>query len=323
LLGLEGVLLTSLGVGVIGVGAWGKHHVRNFASIELAELVGVCDVREDVARRIGKEYGVEWYSDIEEFLKKEDMEAVSICTPTSTHYELAVKSVLSGKHVLVEKPMTSSLEEAIDLLTHVKEQGVFLMVGFVERFNPGVLKVIDVLRRGIIGEPVMAISKRVGPFWPERVGDVGVIKDVAIHDIDLVHYVFRRPVVSVYATGGCLRHKYEDYVTALLHLDNGLTCVVEANWLTPRKVRELSITGDSGIVKLDYISQKVRVESDEWIMNSKGEWREPLRLELEHFVSSILRNRQPQPSGEDGVRALRVAEAISESLKSKRKASLS
>ncbi|MBS7288063.1 MAG: Gfo/Idh/MocA family oxidoreductase, partial [Candidatus Freyarchaeota archaeon] len=184
-----------IGVGVIGVGSWGRQHARNFASIEKARLVAVCDVKEENARKVGEEYGVNWYVDVDSLLKREDIDAVSICTPTSTHFELAAKSILSGKHVFVEKPMTSNIEEALKLIEYVEEQGVFLMVGFIERFNPGVSRVIKVLEDGIIGNPVVTISRRVGPFWPDRVEDVGVINDTAIHDVDLARYIFRREIV--------------------------------------------------------------------------------------------------------------------------------
>ncbi len=305
----------TLGVGVIGVGTWGRQHARNFASIEKTRLIAVCDVKEENARKVGEEYGAEWYTDVDGLLRREDIDAVSVCTPASTHFEVATKSILSGKHVLVEKPITGSVEKALKLIEYAKEQDVFLMVGFIERFNPGVSKIIKVLESGIVGDPVITISRRVGPFWPDRVKDVGVVSDAAIHDVDLIHHIFKRKIVSVYAVGGCLRHRFEDYVAAMLRLDNGLTCIIEANWLTPRKVRELLITGEKGILKLDYLSQKIRIENDEWNMSSNDEWYEPLRIELEHFAESILKRKQPYPSGEDGVRALKVIDMILKSLK--------
>ncbi|MEM3148185.1 MAG: Gfo/Idh/MocA family oxidoreductase, partial [Candidatus Jordarchaeales archaeon] len=239
----------TLGVGVIGVGTWGRQHARNFASIEKTRLVAVCDIREENARKVGEEYGTEWYTDVDSLLRREDIDAVSVCTPASTHFEIATKSILSGKHVFVEKPMTGSVEKALKLIEYAREQGVFLMVGFIERFNPGVSKVIKILESDIIGDPVITISRRVGPFWPDRVEDVGVVTDAAIHDVDLARHIFKREIVSVYATGGRLKHRFEDYMAAMLHLDNGLSCIIEANWLTPRKVRELIITGEKGILK--------------------------------------------------------------------------
>lgn len=312
-----------IGVGVVGVGFWGKQHARNFASIEKTRLVAVCDAIEENARRVGKEYGVDWYTDLDKFLRREDMDAVSVCTPASAHFEVATKSILSGKHVLVEKPMTADVEKALKLVECAKEQGVFLMVGFIERFNPGVSRVVKVLNSGIIGDPVMSISRRVGPYRPDRVKDVGVVSDSAIHDIDLARYMFRSEIDSVYAVGGRLRHKFEDYVAIMLHLTNGLNCVIEANWLTPRKKRELIITGEKGIVKLDYLSQKISVESDEWEMNSSAEWEEPLRKELEYFAECIIERKQPHPSGEDGVRALQVVNAVLESMREKKVVELS
>ncbi|MEM1657640.1 MAG: Gfo/Idh/MocA family oxidoreductase [Candidatus Jordarchaeales archaeon] len=307
-----------LGVGVVGVGFWGKQHARNFASIEKTKLVAVCDVREEEARKVGKTYGVDWYTDLDEFLRREDMDAVSICTPTSAHFEVATKSILSGKHVLLEKPMTADVEKALKLVEYAKEQGVFLMIGFIERFNPGVLRVIKVLKSGVIGDPVMSISRRVGPYWPDRVKDVGVVSDSAIHDIDLARYIFRSEIASVYAVGGRLKHRFEDYVAIMLHLTNGLSCVIEANWLTPRKKRELIITGEKGIIKLDNLSQKISIESDEWEMSSSAEWEEPLRKELEYFAECIIERKQPYPSGEDGVKALQVINAVLESMKQKK-----
>jgi UDP-N-acetylglucosamine 3-dehydrogenase len=241
-------------------------------------------------------------------LERKDVEFVSICTPTITHAELALETIKSGKHVLVEKPMTNTVEEAREVIKKADQKSVHVMVGFIERFNPAVKKAEELIEKGEIGSIVLASSKRVSR-WPERIGDVGVIKDLAIHDIDLICYLFKDYVKQVYAVVGSLAHKYEDYANIILRFKNGKSAFIEANWLTPRKIRRLIITGTEGIIQVEYINQEVMVENDKMAYQPFFSYDEPLKLELVYFLTSLLNGEKPKPSGEDGLRALTICEA--------------
>jgi len=304
-----------LGVAVIGVGFWGKNHVRVFNELSETELVAVCDVNVEKARIIAEKYDVEVYSDSRKLLKREDIEAVSICTWTTTHAAEAMRTLKAEKHVLVEKPLASTIKEARKIVDFAKQKDRHLMVGFIERFNPGVQRAKDVLKKGEIGELVSATAKRVSR-WPERIGDVGVVKDYAIHEIDIMRKIFEEDPTTVYARVGNLKHtKFEDYAQIMLTFKRGKTAFIEANWLTPDKIRNLTLTGSDAIMSLNYLTQEITVETLEETLKPRYEWEEPLKLELRHFARSILKDKEPEVTGVDGLKALVIAEAAIKSSK--------
>lgn len=294
-------------VGVIGAGSWGKNHLRVFSELETAELVAVCDREEARAKSLSERYGITYYSHFKDLLKREEVEAVTICTPTTTHFKIALEAVELGKHVFVEKPMVSTSEEAQRLLAKAEEKGVNLMVGFIERFNPGVQKVKSLIKSNIFGNVVLAFARRVGR-WPERIGDVGVVKDTAIHDLDIMRFIFEQEPQSIYARMGSLGHRFEDYAQIMLGFHGIQTGFIEANWLTPKKKRTLTVTCENAIVSLDYLTQKITVEDVYGLRDVSPNWDEPLMLELQDFVESIIEDRAPSVTGMDGLNALNLAE---------------
>ena len=154
-----------------------------------------------------------------------------------------------------------------------------------------------------------ATARRVSQ-WPERIGDVGVVKDSAIHDIDMMRYIFDEDPKNVFAKAGKLRHKrFEDYAQIMLTFSHGKTAFIEANWLTPYRIRKLIVTGSKGIVTLDYLSQEIVIETEEKTFIPRYKWEEPLKRELEHFVKCVIENKQPLVSGLDGLKALIICEA--------------
>jgi UDP-N-acetylglucosamine 3-dehydrogenase len=301
-----------LRVGVIGAGFWGQNHIRVFSELGNVELAAVCDIDPRKAKDVTEKYLVKPYTSIEGLLKREDVDAISICTPTTTHYPIALSAIERGKHVFVEKPMVSTSGEARGLLAKAEEKGLHVMVGFIERFNPGVQRVKRLIKSGALGEIVLAFAKRVGR-WPERIGDVGVVKDTAIHDFDIMWFIFDHEPRSIYARMGSLGHKFEDYAHIVLGFNGIQTGFVEANWLTPHKIRTLTVTGEDAVVTLNYLTQEVIIEDVEKMMKPTYKCEEPLVLELEDFVESILEDRDPQVTGRDGLRALEIAEAAIES----------
>jgi UDP-N-acetylglucosamine 3-dehydrogenase len=296
-----------LKVGVIGAGSWGKNHLRVFSELETVELMAVCDREAARAQSLGERYGVAYYTRFEELLEREAVEAVTICTPTTTHFEIAVEAVERGRHVFVEKPMVSTSEEATRLLAKAEARGVHLMVGFIERFNPGVQRVKGLIESGVFGDVVLAFARRVGR-WPERIGDVGVVKDTAIHDLDIMRFLFEQEPQSLYARMGSLGHRFEDYAQIMLAFHGIQTGFIEANWLTPQKKRTLTVTCENAIVTLDYLTQKISVEDMYGQRDIGSKWEEPLLRELQDFVESVVEDRPPSVTGMDGLKALTLAE---------------
>ena len=310
-------------IGVIGTGFWGENQVRVLRQSRMADLVAICDTNEKRAREIGTKYGVPWHTDVNKFLRVPKLEAVTVCTPTQTHLKVGLLAIESGKNLLVEKPMTGEERAADRLVNSARKANVKLLVGFIERFNPGVRAVKKMLMQKIVGNVIIATGRRVAR-WPLRIGDVGVVKDTAIHDIDAMRYLFGKEVLAVFAQTGSLRRRsYEDYAEMMLRFDGGTTGFIDANWLTPRKVRTLIITGSEATINLDYITQEITLENSKQLVKPYTPWAEPLKLELDSFVTTIIQDTLGSPSGDDALRAIRVCDAALRSGKSKTLVTLS
>ncbi len=301
--------MNKLRMAVVGTGFWGRNHVRVLSELPNVELVAVCDVDMERAKSLSEKYDVKPYSRSKDMYKKEKLDAVTICVWSTKLAEEAQKALKAKKHVLVEKPMAGSAKEARKILDTSQAEKLCLTVGFIERFNPGVNRVRKAMDEGQIGTPVSITVKRVSK-WPQRIGDVGVLKDTAIHDIDTVRYIFGEDPFAVYARAGNLRHeKFEDYIQIMLAFSGGKSAFLEANWLTPYKIRKLTVTGSDAIISLDYITQEMTVETSGQTLTPRYEWEEPLKLELQHFVECALKGRESRVTGLDGLKALRIAEA--------------
>ncbi|MEM3730785.1 MAG: Gfo/Idh/MocA family oxidoreductase [Candidatus Bathyarchaeia archaeon] len=301
--------MRKLGVAVVGAGFWGRNHARVFKELEETELKAVCDINRERAKTLAKQYMVPFYTNIRKILKRNDIEAVSICTWSTSLAKEALKALNAGKHVLVEKPMASTVNQAQKLLEIAERQKLHLSVGFLMRFIPGIQHIKRSVEDKTLGELVCATAKRVSE-WPERIGDVGVVKDLAIHDIDIMRYLFNEEPTAVYAKTGRMKHKkFEDYAHIMLTFESGKSAFIESNWLTPYKTRILIVTGSKAIMKLDYITQELTIEDEKQTMQPRYPWKEPLKLELQHFANCILGREKPLITGEDGLKALIIAEA--------------
>ena len=301
--------MKKLGVAVVGTGFWGRNHSRVYRELESTELVAICDVDAEKAKKVADQFCVKAYTSSSRMLKNEAIDAVSICTWSTSLAREALKALEAGKHVLVEKPMATNTKQAQRLLEIAKEKGLHLTVGFLMRFIPGMQHIREAVEKGSIGELVCATAKRVSQ-WPERIGDVGVVKDTAIHDIDVVRYIFNGDPASVYAKAGNMRHKkFEDYAQIMLTYKDGKSAFIESNWLTPYKTRTLTVTGSDAIMRLDYITQELWIEAAKENLQPKYPWQEPLKLELQHFADCITKKEKPIVTGTDGLKALRIAEA--------------
>jgi UDP-N-acetylglucosamine 3-dehydrogenase len=301
--------MRKLGVAVIGVGGWGKNHARAYKEIESTELVAVCDVNAERAKSIARQYGIKAYTNSAKMLKNEDIEAVSVCTWSTMLAKEALKALNAGKHVLVEKPMAANTKQAKTLLETAEKNGLHLTVGFLMRFIPGLQHIRRAVEKKEIGELVCATAKRFSQ-WPERIGDVGVVKDTAIHDIDVMRFIFDEEPIMVYAkTGSMMHRKFEDYAQIMLTYKDGKSAFIESNWLTPYKTRLLTVTGSNAIMRLDYMTQELWIEDQKATLMPRYAWQEPLKLELQHFADCILEKKKPLITGADGLNALEIAEA--------------
>jgi UDP-N-acetylglucosamine 3-dehydrogenase len=298
-----------LGVAVIGAGFWGRNHARNFKELEETELLAICDINAERAKAVAQQFNVKAYTNAGKLLKGKDVEAVSICAWSTSLAKEALKALKAGKHVLVEKPMATNTRQAEKLLETAEKGELHLTVGFLMRFIPGIRHVKEAIENRTIGNLVCATAKRVSQ-WPERIGDVGVVKDIAIHDIDVMRYLFNEDPIAVYAKTGRMRHKkFEDYAQIMLTFEGGKSAFIESNWLTPYKTRTLIVTGSKAIMKLDYITQELMIEDAKETVQPRYPWREPLKLELRHFANCVLKKEKPIVTGVDGLKALQIAEA--------------
>jgi UDP-N-acetylglucosamine 3-dehydrogenase len=318
-------------VGVIGVGSMGKNHVRVYS--EIADLVGVTDVVQDSSSSVAEKFGVRSFESPSDLLREVD--AVSICTPTSEHFKVARLAIEQGVSLLVEKPFTGKSSQAAELVEKADRAKVTLASGFIERCNPVVGNLQQMVKAGRFGDVISIASRRVSSF-PARIRDVGVILDLGIHDVDVLRYVKGSEVRSVYALGGSHNtQSCEDYANLLLEFEDGGLGFIEVNWLTPMKVRRLSLTCSEAFVQADYIDQSMEISSssirdldpsnlfnislDLDVHRISVRKEEPLKVELQNFLKATEAGKETPISGRDAMANLKVCEAALRSLSSKGK----
>ena len=299
-------------VGVVGVGHLGMHHARVYTEILGAQLVGVADVNEERAQSIAEPLGVNAYGDFEKLIKETHPDAVSIVVPTVGHYEVAKLAMEHGIHVLVEKPVTTSVDEAEKLLNLAVEKDVILQVGHIERFNSAVQHA-----REFIKDPYFIQTRRMGPFSP-RISDVGVVLDLMIHDVDIILSMVHSDLVSISAVGSCIRTPHEDIASVQLQFANGTIAQILVSRVSEKRQRQMEITEAERYITVNYEAQDITVQR--CVRQSGGNIvevmehpvfpkTEPLKMELQHFVSCVRGGRQPMVGIKDGKRALEVCVA--------------
>ncbi|HUV45604.1 MAG TPA: Gfo/Idh/MocA family oxidoreductase [Dehalococcoidia bacterium] len=289
-------------IGVVGLGMMGQHHARVYSQLG-CELIGVADANIERAREIGERYRTRYYSDYAELIPQVD--AVSIAVPTTLHRQIAMDFIRQGVHCLVEKPIASNLEEAGEMIRGAEENHVKLAVGHIERFNPAVLRLKQIIDQGTLGKLMIISTRRVGPF-ASRIRDVGIIIDSATHDIDIARYLTGKEPVVVFSKAGKFHNEKEDHGIVILDFGD-ITGHIEVNWFTPHKVRSLVATGSEGIAYLDYIEQELTVHNSHGMEMIKVEKAEPLKLELEHFLQCVQSDTELLVNGYDGLITLDIA----------------
>jgi UDP-N-acetylglucosamine 3-dehydrogenase len=310
-------------VGVIGCGAFGQHHVRNLCALEDVEVVGVADVDTERLSAMKEAFRVNTFSDYEQLLNL-NPEAVTIAVPTKIHKKVAMDALQKGIHVLVEKPIASTLEEGEQMIKTARKEGVSLMVGHVTRFEPTIIHLRNMIQQGDLGEVVTISTKRVGPYHP-RIRDVGIIIDLGVHDIDIISYLYGEQAHKIMAAAGRTIHpvhEFEDHASILLIFDSNRSGLIDTNWLSPHKVRQLTAVGTRSIVDIDYLENALTNYDSQWVRKAKLEPQEPLRTELKAFLASIEESKPVPISGEEGLYNLQVALAAIESYKKGHEVSL-
>jgi UDP-N-acetylglucosamine 3-dehydrogenase len=297
-----------LRVGVIGLGAMGRNHVRVYSELPDVELAGIADTDREPVQSLAKKYHTRPFSDYKELLQ-EHLDAVSIAVPTSLHREVALAAADAGSNMLIEKPIADSVSAGSAIIEAAGKNQVKLMIGHIERFNP----VIPVIKKEIEGTEVSLIEiTRIGPF-PPRIRDVGVVIDLATHDIDLLRYITGSEFKTIYSLTSRNLAPHEDAAILLFQMKNGILGRVTVNWLTPFKVREITIAAREKFIKASLTDQKVTTcskykENESYLMRELSvPSGEPLKLELEAFIHSLKNNIPPPVTGEDSLKALEVA----------------
>lgn len=309
----------------------GRNHARLYNEIEGVELVGVADADPVIVARVAGQFKVPAYTDCAALLDETHPQVVSIAVPTSLHRAVAELAIERGIHVLVEKPLASTVAEGRELIAAAQQQGIVLAVGHVERFNPAVTELKRRLDAGELGRVFQIFARRVGPF-PPRIRDVGVTIDLATHDLDVMGHLINARVARLYAsTQQRIHAQHEDMLVGLLHFADGTVGVLDVNWLVPTKIRQLSVIGERGMFQVDYLTQTLRFYEnatayDGWeplqilhgvtegnIIQLRVTQREPLRVELEAFLAAVRGESQAIVTGAEGLRALHLAEKLRES----------
>lgn len=326
-----------LRVAVVGVGRMGTYHVDTWERVPGARVVAVAEPEEETSRRVIGRRPIDWCPDWRALLERDDLDALDVCAPSGRHAVIGLAAVDAGLDLLVEKPVADTVPAALRLSAAARSAGRVLMVGHVERFNPAVAKVAELLGEGRLGAVYRAQATRVGPL-PPRIRDAGVAIDLAIHDLDIMQHLLGRDVTSVYAEGARFAHaSHEDMLTCLLRFGaDGPFGLLDVNWLTPEKRRELTLLGEGGMLRADYLTQDVwwvesPTASTEWeeLARVRGDAEgaavrfalhkvEPLRVELECFRDCVLNGATVPVTGWDGARALAAALAVRESAAARR-----
>ncbi|HHE41410.1 MAG TPA: Gfo/Idh/MocA family oxidoreductase [Dehalococcoidia bacterium] len=291
----------------------GANHARVFASLPDAELIGVVDSDTLTAARVAGACDCRSMDGIEGLIEA-GVEAVSVAVPASMHADVAVEVIQRGIDLLVEKPLAEGLEQAQYIVESARSSGAVLMVGHVERFNPAVMKLKECVDQGLLGNIISMSARRVGPYSP-RIRGAGIILDLATHDINVMGHLCDGPVQRVFARAGSVLHTREDQASLMLGFKSGATGLIETNWLTPHRVRTLTVVGSEAIAEVDYIGVTLDIYDGAWHRRANVVTQEPLRVELEHFVRCCRERATPLVCGEDGVHAVAVALAATVSAK--------
>ena len=303
-------MTNKLRVGVVGVGHIGSNHARLYAEIPSAEFSAVFDTDMARASAIAQKYGAKIATTIWEF--GDMVDAASVATPTVAHHEVARALLQSGKHLLIEKPITETTKQASELVSMASERNLILQVGHVERFNP-VLSALEAR----LTHPRFIEAHRLSPY-PERSTDIGVVLDLMIHDLEVILHLVRSPVQTIDAVGVPVLSKSEDIANARIRFENGCVANVTSSRISPERMRKIRVFQEDAYLSLDYQNQSGEIYRRAFgrITRDKVEIEreEPLKRELSSFVDCAMTGREPRVSGFQATAALELAIKITEQI---------
>ena len=310
---------------IIGVGNMGKNHLRTYLGIDSVSLLAIADLNKEEGQKLASNSSVKYYEDYKKMVLDEKPQLVSICVPTSFHYEVAKFCMENGCHVLLEKPISMNYQHGVDLIGLAKERNIKFLVGHIERFNPAVKKVKEIIEKREIGEITSIVCRRVGGF-PPQIKDADIAIDLAIHDIDIVNYMIEDIPEKVFVNKKSNHiEKRADSVEFFL-LYKKASAYIQANWITPVKIRSLSITGTEGYLEMDYITQKIQFYKSNYekfrqefadfsdyvmrfsepdVITISVAKKEPLKEEMLYFIDCILNNTDV--NADFALKALKIA----------------
>lgn len=321
-------------IGIIGCGHWGPKHIRNFHNHSEAEVVRICDLNEKLLAENKKLYpGIETTKDSKEITQADDIDAVIIATPVNTHYKLSKESLLSGKDVLCEKPLTIKTSESQELCDIAEKNKLILMVGHVFLYNPGVLKIKELIQFKEVGDIYYLHAQRTNLGIVRN--DVSAVYDLASHDIYVFNYLLDATPKVLAASGKCyLQPNLEDVAFISLEYPNNVMAHVHVSWLDPKKVRGMTVVGNkkmiawddmamTGPVQIyskrierepsyaseDYGSFKLLAKEDEILIPAVKN-KEPLKMQAEHFMECIIKRKKPLSDGHNGLEVVKTLEEI-------------
>lgn len=310
-----------LRVGVVGVGHLGEHHARLHSTFDEVELVGVVDIDEERGRHISREYGTDFYRDLDELIPRID--AASVVVPTEDHFEIGRRLIENDIDCLIEKPMVETLEQAEELYRLAERRGVILQVGHIERFNTAFTAA-----REYIDSPRYIEVSRIGPFT-ERSVDIGVVLDLMIHDIDIVLTLVDSPLKDIDSVGVSVLTDFEDISNTRLEFENGCVANLTASRVSMETERKIRVYQDRSYVSLDYMDQEVKIwrlkngnarnMDDVEVFEPPVENGDSLRRELLHFKYCSQEGGEPMVGGDEGRDAIKVALDIVEAMKRENK----
>lgn len=297
-------------VGIIGVGYLGMQHARILSYLEEAELKGVADINFRKAVEIGNRHGVQYYQNYENML--DEIDAAIVATPTSEHFSISMRLLEEGKSVLVEKPITETVDQAEELVSMARKNGLILQTGHLERFNPAVEAIEDMIK-----EPKFIEVQRLGSFSARSL-DIDVVLDLMIHDLDIILALIKDEVNAIKSSGIHVLSEKIDIANARLEFKSGCIATLTASRVHQGKVRKLRIFEPTSYYSIDYIDQEVKVfplnGSQTDIKTLKITKEEPLKKELKNFFKCIREKRTNKVSGEEGLRALKLAYRVLEEI---------
>lgn len=310
---------------VIGVGNMGQHHARNYFELKNVNLVALADLNKTQGQELAKRFKCQYYKNYEDMLEKEKIDLVTIAVPTKFHKKVALAAIGKGINVLIEKPIAGNVADAKQIVAAAKEKKVKFTVGHIERFNPAVIKLKELMDKGKLGEIVSISNTRIGPM-PPQIKDANVVIDIGVHDIDLINWFYNKLPSQIMATGGnALNRMQQDYVNVFMKYGDK-SGSFQANWITPAKVRHMVVCGTKAYVELNLITQELALYESEYKFetDSFGEFVikfgqlkdkkvipvesiEPLKAEIESFIEAIKNDTRPMVTAREAIEALAIA----------------